>query len=266
MNIKGFENWLREREASENTVKTYINAIKQYNNAYNKYDKQSLLQYKEDLKNNFKPSTVNISIVALNNYADFVNKPEYKLRIVKNHSDSHIENVITFEEYLDFVHQLKRDKHYKVYYMVKFMAVTGCRVSELIKLTKSCLITGEAVMFTKGKMRRIFIPDKLIQECKDYFDKYDSKYLFCNKNGNSITTNNVYKQIMYYADQYGMRKNVMHPHSFRHMFAIQFLKSNNNLSLLKDIMGHESINTTAIYLRLSLEEQREEFNKSVSWA
>ena len=83
MNIKGFENWLRERETSENTVKTYINAIKQYNNAYNKYDKQSLLQYKKDLKNNFKPSTVNISIVALNNYADFVNKPEYKLIKIK---------------------------------------------------------------------------------------------------------------------------------------------------------------------------------------
>lgn len=266
MNIRGYEKWLREREASENTIKTYVHAVKQYQKAYKNYNRKCLLKYKEDLKNRCRPSTVNINIVALNNYAEYEGVQDLKMRIVKNYANSHVENVITFDEYKYFTDKLKKEEHLKVYFMVKFMASTGCRVSELVKLTKQCLTTGEAIMFTKGKMRRIFIPQKLIEECFPYFEKNESEYLFANKSGNAMTTNNVYRQIMYYTNKYNMRKEVMHPHSFRHMFAIQFLKNNNNITLLKDIMGHESINTTAIYLRLSLEEQKEAFNESVSWA
>lgn len=57
----------------------------------------------------------------------------------------------------------------------------------------------------------------------------------------------------------------MHPHAFRHLFTIEFLKNNGNITLLKDILGHEDINTTSIYLRLSLDEQKSQFNDSVCW-
>lgn len=42
------------------------------------------------------------------------------------------------------------------------------------------------------------------------------------------------------------------------------LKS-KNISLLSDIMGHDSIDTTKIYTRLSKEEQLEEMNKIIDW-
>lgn len=65
--------------------------------------------------------------------------------------------------------------------------------------------------------------------------------------------------------KYGIREEVLHPHSFRHLYAIQFLKNNNNIALLADLMGHENISTTSIYLRLSSEEQKEQFNKAMNW-
>ena len=40
----------------------------------------------------------------------------------------------------------------------------------------------------------------------------------------------------------------MYPHSFRHRFAKNFLLRFNDISLLADLMGHESIETTRIYL------------------
>ena len=43
------------------------------------------------------------------------------------------------------------------------------------------------------------------------------------------------------------------------------MKKNNNIALLSDLLGHESVDTTAIYLRLSEREQRNQFNDAVNW-
>ena len=40
----------------------------------------------------------------------------------------------------------------------------------------------------------------------------------------------------------------MYPHSFRHRFAKNFLARSSDISLLADLLGHESIETTRIYL------------------
>lgn len=46
---------------------------------------------------------------------------------------------------------------------------------------------------------------------------------------------------------------------------ILFLKENKNIALLSDILGHESLNTTAIYLRLSAAEQKKQLDRTVKW-
>ena len=43
------------------------------------------------------------------------------------------------------------------------------------------------------------------------------------------------------------------------------MKHNKNIALLADLMGHESVDTTAIYLRLSAEEQKKQFNSAMNW-
>lgn len=67
------------------------------------------------------------------------------------------------------------------------------------------------------------------------------------------------------SDRGGYRKEVMHPHSFRHLYAKEFLERNKNISLLADLMGHSSVATTSIYLKLSQEEQMKQFNESSNW-
>ena len=46
------------------------------------------------------------------------------------------------------------------------------------------------------------------------------------------------------------------PHSFRHRYAKNFLEAFNDIALLADLMGHESIETTRIYLRRTASEQQ----------
>ncbi len=57
----------------------------------------------------------------------------------------------------------------------------------------------------------------------------------------------------------------MHPHAFRHFFAKMYLKKTKDVIQLADILGHENVNTTRIYLNKSQDEQRREINRVVSW-
>ena len=58
---------------------------------------------------------------------------------------------------------------------------------------------------------------------------------------------------------------VVYPHSFRHRFAKNFLEKYNDIALHSDLMGHESIETTRIYLRMTAGEQSKIINDVVTW-
>ena len=80
-----------------------------------------------------------------------------------------------------------------------------------------------------------------------------------------ITTRGIASQLKHFAEKYGMNKEVVYPHSFRHRFAKNFLDRFNDLALLADLMGHESIETTRIYLRRTASEQQKIVDKVVNW-
>lgn len=83
--------------------------------------------------------------------------------------------------------------------------------------------------------------------------------------GERITTRGISQQLKNYADKYGLDKKVVYPHSFRHRYAKNFLEKYNDIALLADLMGHESIETTRIYLRRTASEQRALVDKIVTW-
>ena len=72
-------------------------------------------------------------------------------------------------------------------------------------------------------------------------------------------------QLKRFAKLYGLNKQVVYPHSFRHRFAKNFLERYNDIALLADLMGHESIETTRIYLRRTSTEQQQLVDKIVNW-
>ena len=123
-------------------------------------------------------------------------------------------------------------------------------------------------IYTKGgKIRRLFIPKKLRDEAQEWLsaNKRESGYLFLNRFGERITTRGIAQQLKNFAVKYGLNPKVVYPHSFRHRYAKNFLEKFNDISLLADLMGHESIETTRIYLRRTASEQQAIVDKIITW-
>ena len=118
-----------------------------------------------------------------------------------------------------------------------------------------------------GKLRRLFIPKILCEETKQWLkiEKREEGYLFLNEKGLRIVTRGISIQLKTFAKKYGINPKVVYPHSFRHRFAKNFLLKFNDIALLADLMGHESIETTRIYLRRTSCEQQEIVNLVVNW-
>lgn len=67
--------------------------------------------------------------------------------------------------------------------------------------------------------------------------------------------------LLHVADIEGIPRQKAHPHSFRHLFAITYMKQYADLPELADIMGHSSLETTRIYTRTTSDEKRRRINE-----
>ncbi len=253
---------------AKNTVTAYLYAVKEYNKRHKELNKRNLLIYKTYLIESYKPKTVNLRIQAINKYLEYMGKQKLRLKSVKVQQRSYLENVITNADYIFLKKKLKKEDNLLWYFVVRFLAATGARVSELIQLKVEHIYLGYYDIYTKGgKIRRIYIPNILKVETIKWLEEQGraSGYLFLNRYGERITTRGISQQLKNYANKYGMNEKVVYPHSFRHRFAKNFLEKFNDISLLADLMGHESIETTRIYLRRSSSEQQAIIDKIITW-
>ena len=123
-------------------------------------------------------------------------------------------------------------------------------------------------MYSKGgKVRRLYIPIKLQKETLKWLElrQIRSGFVFLNRFGTRITPRGISSQLKQLALKYGINSKVVYPHSFRHRFAKNFLAKYNDIALLADLMGHESIETTRIYLRKTSMEQRQIIDSVIDW-
>ena len=146
--LKAFEKWLQRSNLSDATILSYTTTIKQYYNKYNSLSKSNLLAYKEYLiEREYAPKTINLRINALNKYCIYVNRKALKLTCVKVQNKPFVDNVISFEDYQYFIKRLKDDGDINTYFLVKFIACTGARVSELIKFKVEHVYKGYMDIF-----------------------------------------------------------------------------------------------------------------------
>ena len=267
--LSNYEKYLRKEEAAENTIKTYICTVRFFFRTYGNISKNNLLQYKEYLIANYKPSTINTKILAINNFLHFYKKDSLKLKTVKIQQKTYLDNVISNSDYRKLIRKLKEEDQIKWYMIIHTMACTGARISEVVSFQIEDVYCGYAELYAKGaKLRRIYFPKVLQKELIKWVETENriEGPLFLNKNGVTISESGVNRMLKNFAKRYKIDQRVMHPHSFRHRFSLNFLaKKPNEIILLADILGHSNINTTRIYTRRTAQEQYRIINSVVDW-
>lgn len=266
--VTKFESFLAKSDLARNTVSSYVWTVNHFLENYGDVNKENLLAYKGFLIENFKLQTVNLRLQAINKYLEFIKQEKLKLKFVKVQQRNFLENVISDADYKFLKSKLKADGYDGWYFIVWFMAATGARVSELQQIKVEHVLAGYLDMYTKaGKIRRLYIPKGLRVEAIKWIaeKQIQSGYLFVNRFGERLTTRGIAQQLKHFAVKYNLNPKVVYPHSFRHRFAKNFLERFNDIALLADLMGHESIETTRIYLRRTASEQQQIVDKIVNW-
>ena len=137
----------------------------------------------------------------------------------------------------------------------------GLRVSELINLKISDLFFEEDFIKVTGKGdKQRFVPIGSVN--KKYIDLYKEHirihqkvqkghedYLFLNRNGKKLTRAMIFEIIKRLSQKIGMKKTIS-PHTFRHSFATHLLQNGADLRAIQQMLGHESITTTEVYMHV----------------
>lgn len=265
MSLEEYEEELIRRDVTEGTKKLYMKNIKDFlNYAQDQEVNQELInEYKKDMLDKFKATTVNTKVTILNNYLEFMEK-DILIKLEKIQRNNVLDNVLNENEYQRIIKKAREKGEERTRIVMVILHDMGIRVSELTFLTVEALKQGYADITNKGKTRRVSIPNKLSKELKEYVksEGIEEGYIIRNKNGEPLSRSYIFRQIKWIGGQArGIKLSKIYPHSLRHLFAKNYLKNNNdNVLALADILGHSNLETTRIYTTLSTNEQRDSMN------
>lgn len=152
--------------------------------------------------------------------------------------------------------------------IVETLYSCGLRVSELVNLEigKVFVDEGYVIVTGKGSKERVVpISESALREISAWMDHRadidikpgEEQMLFVSRRGKRLTRVMIFYIIKRLAELAGIRKEIS-PHTLRHSFATHLLEGGANLRAIQQMLGHESIATTELYLHLDRSHLREE--------
>ena len=251
--IKDYVVFLHEQERSETTIQKYardLMALSAFLDGV-PVTKGLLLEWKENLVEKYAPASVNTMLAAVNGFLSFCGFREFRLRPLKIQRALFLagEKELTRTEYIRLVRAAERKENERLALVIQTICATGIRVSELRFITAEAVQTGRAEISNKGKLRSVFLPDKLRRLLKAYLQKQKitAGAVFISRNGKPLDRSNVWRDMKSLCQSAGVEPTKVFPHNLRHLFARTYYAIERDLSRLADILGHSSINTTRIY-------------------
>lgn len=195
------------------------------------------------------------------NPAEFIESPQLSRELP---------DVLSIEEIDAMIASIPSDKAESLrnHAIIETLYGSGLRVSELIDIRISRLDLGEGLLIVEGKGRKervvpvspvavSLIGEWLRQRGEMAIKPEGEDILFLNRRGKPLTRVMIFYIIKELASLAGIKKTVS-PHTLRHSFATHLLEGGANLRAIQEMLGHESIATTELYLHLDRSRLRRE--------
>ena len=264
-----FEQFIKEllylKNLSPLTVKSYRLAYDRYlrHGKENIPTKVSLNQFVVGMRESgLQPATCNISIRAMNSYLSWLFENEVikdRLRIkqlkterkvIEPYTDADLQKVLTSKP-KDFF-------EWRLFALAALLIDTGIRIQEALTLKTSRLDLDNQLIriLGKGSKERIVpFSFELRKLLFLYLKKRLSKpgdYLFCATTGNRLSYRNTLRDWERLCKRLGIPYRPFH--QLRHNFGLNFIREGGDISELRRLLGHSSINTTQLYVNLQTED------------
>lgn len=139
--------------------------------------------------------------------------------------------------------------------MIQTGVLAGCRVSELCKLkVEDVDLAGPVIHILHGKGdkdRNVPIGSRLLIVLREWIGERKTSWLFTGPKGRKLAPRTFQSRLAAIGKKAGITKPV-HPHLCRHTFASGLLEKGATIAEVQQLMGHASLQTTAVYLHVSV--------------
>jgi integrase/recombinase XerD len=256
-----FKNYMNYRRYSQNTIKTYSDALDVFfrffqNKTIESLTKEDLIQFNTEyiLKKNLSSSYQNQVINAIKLfYRNRFNRSMEVDYIQRPRREKRLPNVLSKNEVKTILESPTNIKHRA---MLSLIYACGLRRSELLNLTLKDILSDRNLLFiqqSKGKKDRVVpIGNKLIEMLRDYYKAFKPKTWlfegqFPSTKYSEKSLENVLKQSL---TKTKISKKVS-LHWLRHSYATHLLENGTDLRYIQELLGHSSSRTTEIYTHVS---------------
>ncbi|MFK5974031.1 MAG: site-specific tyrosine recombinase XerD [Flavobacteriaceae bacterium] len=287
--LQDYQHFLRiERGLAQNSIKNYVLDVEKLHlfltdNSIDEnpisIEKEVVQQFIYEIAKTVNPRSQSRIISGLKSFFNYLIFEDYR----KNNPMDLIESpkigrklpdTLSEQEIDQLIHaiDLSKPEGERNRAMLETLYGCGLRVSELTNLLLSDLYFEEDFIKVTGKGdKQRFVPISAIN--KKYIDMYRKEVrvhqniqkghediLFLNRRGKQLTRAMVFTIIKQLAEKIGLDKSIS-PHTFRHSFATHLLENGADLRAIQQMLGHESITTTEVYMHVDRTHLAEVMNK-----
>jgi len=159
--------------------------------------------------------------------------------------------------------------------IIELIYSTGARISEVgnIRIKDINLSENEILVHGKGRKERMVYLNHIALDWLNQYLKIrdnfilhlnkryaDDSYLFLNKDGKKLSTRSIRSSFKKYVARAGIGRNPT-VHSLRHSFATHLLEEGAGIKEIQELLGHETVATTQIYLHLNINKLKKDYGR-----
>lgn len=258
--IKEFTRWMRSRNYSENTIKTYTDALRVFLKYYrdksvDNITNKDVINFNNDYikAKGYSTSLQNQTVNALKLFFSVIKETKIETdKIHRPRREKKLPNVLSKEEVKQLIESCSNIKHKS---MLTLIYACGLRRSELLNLKIGDVDSKRKLLLIKsgkGKKDRICpLSDKVLHMLREYYKACKPKvYLFEGMYGGQYDERSLASVLKRALKATNIAKPVT-LHWLRHSYATHLLESGTDLRYIQELLGHSHSKTTEIYTHVS---------------